>query len=109
MLTRARVPADHHERITIMHKKNDVDITKKTHAGQHYAALTARAHGASTSGTKALGGWNESGSFNSVYDRTFPLDALLGTAMYNGRRPEEYSLPRGCLGKSMAMDALDDC
>jgi len=88
---------NHHERITVMHKKNNIDITKKTHAGRHYAALTARAHGASTSGTKALGGWNESGSFNSVYDRAFPLDALLGAAMYNGRRPEEYTLPRGCL------------
>jgi hypothetical protein len=103
------MPADHHERITIMHKKNDVDITKKTHAGRHYAALTARAHGASTSGTKALGGWNESGSFNSVYDRAFPLDALLGAGMYNGRRPEEYSLPCGCLGNFLAMNALDEC
>ncbi|KAN0080020.1 hypothetical protein V8E55_009586 [Tylopilus felleus] len=88
---------NHHERITVMHKKNNIDITKKTHAARHYAALTARAHGASTSGTKALGGWNESGSFNSVYDRAFPLDALLGAAMYNGRRAEEYTLPRGCL------------
>ena len=93
------VRADHHERITIMHKKNNIDITKKTHAGRHYAALTARAHGASMSGTKALGGWNESGSFNSVYDRAFPLDALLGAGMYNGRRPEEYALPRGSLCK----------
>jgi hypothetical protein len=99
------MPADHHERITIMHKKNDVDITKKTHAGRHYAALTVRA----PSGTKALGGWNESGSFNSVYDRAFPLDALLGAGMYNGCRPEEYSLPRGCLGNFLAMNALDEC
>jgi hypothetical protein len=103
------MPADHHERITIMHKKNDVDITKKTHVGRHYVTLTAHAHGASMSGTKALGGWNESGSFNSVYDRAFPLDALLGAGMYNGHRPEEYSLPRGCLGKFLAMNALDEC
>ena len=87
-----------------MHKKNNIDITKKTHAGHHYAALTARAHGASTSGTKALGGWNESSSFNSVYDRAFPLDVLLGAAMYNGRHPEEYTLPHGCLGRLLAMD-----
>ena len=90
---------DHHERVMIMHKRNNIDITKKTHAGRHYAAQTARAHGASTSGTKALGGWNESGSFNSVYDRAFPLDALLGATMYNGRCPEEYALPRNCLGE----------
>jgi hypothetical protein len=92
-----------------MHKKNDVDIAKKTHAGHHYAALTARAHGASTSGTKALGGWNESGSFNSVYDCAFPLDALLGAGMYNGCRSKEYSLPRGCLSKFLAINALDEC
>ena len=92
-------PKDHHECITVMQKKNNIDITKKTHAGRHYAAQTARAHGASTSGTKALGGWNESRSFNSVYDHAFPLDALLRAAMYNGRRPKEYALPRGCLGE----------
>jgi hypothetical protein len=86
-----------------MHKKNNVDITKKTHAGRHYAAHTARAHGASASGTKALGGWNESGSFTSVYDRVFPLDALMGAAMYNARRPEEYTLPRDHLGKHAPM------
>ena len=82
-----------------MHKRNNIDITKKTHADCHYAALTACAHGASTSSTKALGGWNESGSFNLVYDCAFPLDALLGTAMYNGHWPEEHVLPHGCLGK----------
>ena len=82
---------DHHDCVTVMHKKNNVDITKKTHAGHHYAAHTVRAHGASASGTKALGSWNESGSFTSVYDRVFPLDVLMGAAMYNARRPEEYS------------------
>ncbi|KAG6370583.1 hypothetical protein JVT61DRAFT_11380 [Boletus reticuloceps] len=87
---------DHHEHITVMHK-NNVDITKKTHAGHHYTALTAHAHGTSTSGTKVLGGWNESGSFNSVYDRAFPLDALLGAAMYNARCPKEYALLCSCL------------
>lgn len=56
VLMRACVPADHHKRVTIMHKKNGVDITKKIHVGHHYAALTACAHGASMSGTKALGG-----------------------------------------------------
>lgn len=55
-----------------MHKKNNIDITKKTHAGKHYATQTTHAHGANTSGTKALGGWNKSRSFNSVYDHAFP-------------------------------------
>ena len=101
-----RHPKDHHERITVMHKKNNIDIMKKTHAGRHYAAQTARAHGASMSGTKALGGWNESRSFNSVYDHVFPLDALLGAVMYNGQHPEEYALPRGCLGEQCPPSCL---
>ena len=84
-----------------MHKKNNVNITKKTHAGHHYAALTACAHGASMSSTKALGGWNESGLFNFVCDCAFLLDALLGAGMYNGHCPEEHALPCGSLGKSL--------
>ncbi|KIK32123.1 hypothetical protein CY34DRAFT_111093, partial [Suillus luteus UH-Slu-Lm8-n1] len=41
------IVADHRDRIMTMHMKNNIDITKKTHAGRHYAAQTARAHGAS--------------------------------------------------------------
>ena len=106
MLMKACTSADHHERITVMHKKNNIDIMKKTHAGCHYAALTACTHDASTSGAKALGRWNESGSFNSVYDHAFPLDTLLGAAIYNGCHPEEYVLPHGCLGKFLPMDDI---
>jgi len=94
------IAADHRDRITTMHMKNNIDITKKTHAGRHYAAQTARAHGASVNGTKALGGWSDNGSFNPVYDRAFPLDALLGAGMFNARRPEDYTLPRNSIGES---------
>jgi hypothetical protein len=100
---------DHHERITLMYKKNNIDITKKTHAGRYYAAHTARAHGASASGMKALGGWNESCSFTSVYNRVFSLDALMGVAMYNARRLEEYVLPRNSLGKQILVMASVLC
>lgn len=48
-------------------------------------------------GTKALGGWNESGAFRNCYDRAFPVDALLGAAAFSARHPEQYSLPRGSL------------
>jgi len=82
-----------------MHAKNDIFITKVTHAARPYAAQTARAHGATVSGTKALGGWNESGSYRSCYDRAFPIDALLGAAMFNARKPEEYFLARDTLGQ----------
>jgi hypothetical protein len=52
------------------------------------------------SGTKALGGWNDSGSYRSCYDRAFPVDALLGAGMFNAHKPEEYFLARDVLGKS---------
>ncbi|KAJ8579943.1 hypothetical protein M405DRAFT_869844 [Rhizopogon salebrosus TDB-379] len=91
---------NHRDRINTMHIKNNIDITKKTHAGRHYAAQTARAHGASVNGTKALGGWSDNGSFNPVYDRAFPLDALLGAGMFNARRPEDYALPRNSIGEN---------
>lgn len=92
--------ADHHTRVKLIHIKNDICITKVTHAGRCYAAQNARAHGASITGTKALGGWNESGSFRNCYDRAFPVDALLGAAAFNARRPEQYCLPRSSLGKT---------
>jgi hypothetical protein len=62
--------------------------------------MNSRAHGATVGGTKALGGWNESGSFRNCYDRAFPIDALLGAASFNARRPEEYYVPRDDLRKS---------
>lgn len=88
---------NHRDRFKVMHEANGVDITKVTHATRSYAAQTARNHGATVSGTKALGGWQESGSFRACYERTLPADALLGTAMFSGRRFETYSLPRGTL------------
>jgi hypothetical protein len=92
-------PTDHHARVSLIHLKNDISISKVTHAGRCYAAQTARAHGATVNGTKALGGWNESGAFRNCYDRAFPVDALLGAAGFNARQPEQYCLPRSTLGK----------
>jgi hypothetical protein len=40
-----------------------VEITKITHAGRCYSAMNSHAHGATVAGTKALGGWSDSGSF----------------------------------------------
>jgi hypothetical protein len=92
---------DHHARLTLIHTKNDISITKVTHAGRYFAAQTARAHGATVNGTKALGGWSESGAFRNCYDRAFPVDALLGAAAFNARHPEQYSLPRSALGEKL--------
>lgn len=92
---------DHHSRITGIHKANNIDITKNTHAGRPYAAQSMRANGASVTGTKAVGGWNQGGSFNPCYDRKQPLDALLGAAGFSARRPEDYVLARDILRKSL--------
>jgi hypothetical protein len=83
-----------------MHQANKVEITKSTHAGRCYSAMNTRAHGATVDGTKALGGWNDSGSFRDCYDRAFPVYALLGAASFNARKPESYFLPRDNLRKS---------
>ncbi|KIM77758.1 hypothetical protein PILCRDRAFT_11845 [Piloderma croceum F 1598] len=73
----------HNDRVNLIHICNNVSITKSTHAGWPFAAQTACAYGASVYGTKALGGWSESGSFQPCYDCAFPADALLGVAMFN--------------------------
>ena len=89
----------HNDRVNMIHVKNNVSITKSTHAGRTFAVQTARAHGASVDGTKALGGWSESGSFRPCYDRAFPADALLGAAMFNAQKTEDYCLPQEALGE----------
>jgi Centromere DNA-binding protein complex CBF3 subunit, domain 2 len=96
----------HNDRVNLMHSRNDVSITKSTHAGRPFAAQTARAHGASASSTKALGGWSDSGSFRPCYDRAFPVDALLGAAMFNAYRPDSYCLPRDALGEFLLVSKM---
>ncbi|KAF5367837.1 hypothetical protein D9615_010577 [Tricholomella constricta] len=88
---------NHRDRVNLLHAKNNVHISKVTHGGRTSSARIARENGASSDGTKALGGWSESGSFRRCYDRTLPVDALLGAAMFNGRKPETYFVPRACL------------
>jgi hypothetical protein len=55
--------SDHLKWVTAMHKANNVEIIKSMHAGCYYSAMNSHAHEATVGGTKALGGWNESGSF----------------------------------------------
>lgn len=89
---------DHRDRVTKMHEANDISITKVTHATRPFAAQTARENGASVSSTKALGGWSEGGVYRNCYDRALPLEAMLGAAMFNARKPENHCLLRECLG-----------
>lgn len=83
-----------------MHAANDISITKVTHATRPYAAQTARENGASVTATKALGGWSESGAYRSCYDRALPVEAMLGAAMFNARKPETFCVVRDCLRMS---------
>jgi hypothetical protein len=93
-------PSDHRTRLKRIHEDNEVSISKVTHGARSYAATAARSHGATETGTKAMGGWSESGSFRACYDRALPVDALLGSAGFNGRKPETYFVARDRLGKS---------
>lgn len=86
---------NHRSRIKRLHERNNISISKVTHATRYFFAQAARTNGASESGTKALGGWNEgSGSFRQCYERTFPIDALLAAGMFPAKKPENYALPR---------------
>ena len=76
---------DHHAWVSLIHINNDISITKVTHAGCCYAVQNTCAHGVTMNGTKALGGWNESGAFRNCYDWAFPVDALHGAAEFNAR------------------------
>lgn len=82
-----------------MHEANNIHLSASTHATRRFAALTARAFGASIEDTKAMGGWSDSGSFRACYDRAFPRPALLGAAMFNALQPESYFLARDILGE----------
>lgn len=90
---------DHRERVNTIHEAVGVSLSKVTHATRSYTAITARGHGASVDGTKALGGWSEAGCFRPCYDRALPVDALLGAATFDAQKPETYSLPRNALGE----------
>lgn len=95
----SHVCQDHRERVNNIHKAVGISLSKVTHATRSYTAITARGHGASVDGTKALGGWSDSGSFRPCYDRALPVDALLGAATFDAQKPETYGLPRNALSK----------
>ena len=78
--------------------KCGVNISKVTHAGRAYAAMTARQHGASIAAVKHLGLWNDGDAYRQAYDRAMPVDALLGAAMFNAQKPEQHCLGRDFLG-----------
>ncbi|TFY79269.1 hypothetical protein EWM64_g4743 [Hericium alpestre] len=88
---------NHYDCIKQIHEVCMILLTKVTHTTCHFGAQNARNHGASMNGAKAMGGWSDSGSYRACYDCTFPLDALLASAMFNGRDPSSYFLARDTL------------
>lgn len=85
---------NHYDRVKLIHSKNDISLTKATHATRHFTAKTARAHGASGNDVKAIGCWSVNDAFANCYDHALPLEGLLGAAMFNARKPEQYFLAR---------------
>ncbi|GBE82271.1 hypothetical protein SCP_0406550 [Sparassis crispa] len=89
--------------INALHIQHEILIMKVTHASRSFAAQNTRSHGVSASDTKALGGWSESGSSWSCYDRELPIDALVGSAMLNARQLGTYFIPRGILDPPLSL------
>jgi hypothetical protein len=54
--------------------------------------------GATVEGVKKLGLWSQSTSFQSAYNRTLPVDAMLALAHFNGDRGDSYFISREQLG-----------
>lgn len=67
------------------------------HAQRYMAAFIMQANGTSKEAAQAMG-WSCGDFFNSVYDYKLPLEALLGAAMYNARKPEPHFCARDLLG-----------
>lgn len=99
ILILAHVFQDHRSRVNQAYIKNDITITKVTHAGRPFTAKTAREYGASSEAVKALGGWSEGDSYRACYDRALPVKALLGAAMFDADHPEAHFLARESLRK----------
>ncbi|KAK7053517.1 hypothetical protein R3P38DRAFT_3254085 [Favolaschia claudopus] len=95
--TKEMVYATHRYNVKNMFQAHNVNISKVTHAGRGYTAKTARENRASSTEVKALGCWNESGSYRPCYDHALPLEAVLAAGGFDGKRPESHFLARETL------------
>ncbi|KAF8575521.1 hypothetical protein K439DRAFT_1623538 [Ramaria rubella] len=59
---------NHANRIKLMHEKNNVAISKVTHAGCIWSALIMHQYGSSVSAAKAIGKWSAAEAFSNCYD-----------------------------------------
>ncbi|KAG1907694.1 uncharacterized protein F5891DRAFT_974358 [Suillus fuscotomentosus] len=72
---------NHYDHVKLIHSKNDISLTKATHATRHFTAKTACSHRASGNDVKAIGCWSVNDAFANCYD-----------SMFNARKPEQYIL-----------------
>lgn len=93
--------SDHYNRVVKLHKDNGVSITKATHAGRSFTCKTAREHNTPVYDTKAHGLWSMD-IMHHCYNQHIPVKAVLGTAMFDSKKPEKYFLPRGELSESLS-------
>jgi hypothetical protein len=91
--------ADHHKRINLMHVRNNIMISKSTHAGRPYAAMTAWEHHVTQDDTRTLGNWSTPGLFVKCYDQTLPTDVMVAAASFNGQKQESYFVAQDYLGE----------
>ena len=89
---------DHRQRVNHMKSASNILCQKVTHCGRIHVAENGVENGSTTEGIKAVGGWSQ-GAFRSCYDRKLPVDGLLATAGFNGKKQESYFLPQDNLGK----------
>ena len=75
-----------------MHVRNNIAISKVTHAGRGFTATNARQHRASANDTKALGRWSTGDSYSACYDRALPTSAMLAAAMFKKNQKATVSL-----------------
>lgn len=50
--------------------------------------------GATVEGVQKLGKWSQGNSFQSAYNRTLPVDAMLALAHFNADRADSYFIAR---------------
>lgn len=79
---------DHNKQVKIIHKKNDINISKTTHAGRSYTVKITWKFGTSIDSVKALRNWSDSDAYCAVYNRALAKKAMWNAAMFDAHQPE---------------------
>ena len=90
---------DHRNRVNALKLDFDLICQKVTHIGRVRAAEDGMMFGATIDGVKSLGLWSRTTAFDTSYNRSLPLDAMLATAHFDGQSQEGYFIARATLGE----------